>query len=147
MRLRLGDLEFVSHIAFRETMVWVRSLQALKLEYQSHLRVAETSLLLHGLIDELHDPVVRVRGESISLFGIESVQRIDEAFNARGFKVLVVKSVAALEHASSHEAEGCAQQHRLCLLAVLTRAQQLATTERIGVGVPRDLLVRVSPGL
>ncbi len=60
----------------------MRPREALILQDETHLGVGETGLLLDRLIHHLHDPVVGVRREPITLLGIEAMERIHEPFDA-----------------------------------------------------------------
>src|ERR1700677_2477234 len=103
----------------------IRALESLVLQDQPHLRVRESGLLLHRLIHELHDPVVRVGRKPISLLWIKSVKRIDETFNAGCLEILVVEVVSPLEDPRTNQSERRAQQRRLGLLTFLAQTKKL----------------------
>jgi hypothetical protein len=60
------------------------------------------------------------------------MKRIDEPLNPGRFKLLIAKSVAALGHSSTYEAERRLQEQRLCHLTSVTLTLQCSS---FGCGV------------
>ena len=87
--------------------------------------------MLNRLIHQLHDPVVGVRREAHSPFGVEAAQGVGKSLDAGRLEFLVAESIAALVHAGAHQSARRLEQAQLSLLAGLTLAREASTLSNV----------------
>jgi DNA helicase HerA-like ATPase len=87
--------------------------------------------LLDRLIDQFHDPVVGVRGESIALLGIEPAKRVGERLDPGRLQFIVAKSVSAFDDARSNQTQRRTKKLGFRLLTSVTLAKQSTALDRI----------------
>jgi len=105
VRLRLRNSEPLGDVAFGQLLRGIGSHQLLQLQYQSHLGVGQTGLLLHRLIDQFHDPIVGVRGESVALLGIEPPECVDECLDTGRLQFVVAEPIPSFDDPRSNQSQ------------------------------------------